>query len=328
MDLLDLIRQTGFEPTKKAATNGGEYTSPCPGCGGSDRFIAWPHQPNKSGTEGSYWCRVCDKGGDIVQFCVDFLEMSYKEAFEACGIDPPEKKKPSFFGSTSFGKPAEQDRNANPTWQSLMKKLCDASHQALLQRPQAIDYLTNRGLPLDAIKRYHLGYLEHTTYYDKETLGLEKHGSVFLPKGLTIPTIENQQIIRLKIRQPQKLPKYIAVSGSHGGLNILKGDSEETVIVVESELDAYAIHHLVKDRATVIAVGSNSKHPDCMSHALLKACEKLVVICDNDTGGEAMKNKWKGLYSKAIACTAPMGKDIGEAFVMKVDVRSWINRIV
>ena len=41
MQLLDLVQADGLAPKKVASTNGGEYHSPCPGCGGKDRFIIW-----------------------------------------------------------------------------------------------------------------------------------------------------------------------------------------------------------------------------------------------------------------------------------------------
>ena len=39
MEILKLAFQDGLNPKKVAATNGGEYHSPCPECGGKDRFI-------------------------------------------------------------------------------------------------------------------------------------------------------------------------------------------------------------------------------------------------------------------------------------------------
>ena len=62
MNILDLYGASGAGELRKASTTkGGEWHGPCPGCGGDDRFHVWPEQ--KDG--GTYWCRGCNKAGDI-----------------------------------------------------------------------------------------------------------------------------------------------------------------------------------------------------------------------------------------------------------------------
>lgn len=330
MDLLDLVRSSGFEPRKKAATNGGEYTTPCPSCGGDDRFLIWPYQPNSNGTEGSYWCRICEKRGDPIQFCVDFLGMDYPEAFKFCGVEKEASPK-SISRKYPFLKHREHLANeeklsqANPTWQALLKNICLESNQILLRSLSSLEQFAKRGIPQEAIKEYKLGYLQSSREFDGLALNLSGKDKVWLPRGITIPTFEKEKLLRLKIRQANKLPKYVAIPGSLSGLNILHGLSKETLFVLESELDAIALHWLVKKWATVIAVGSNTKYPDSLSHALLKASQKLIVIPDNDQGGATMKTKWKSFYSKALIHPTPIGKDIGEAFQKGFDVAGWVE---
>ena len=84
-NLLDLVADAGAGIVlKKVATGarGDEYVGPCPVCGGTDRFHVWPDQKNG---EGSYWCRGCDRAGDAIQFCIDFLGMSFVEAAKYVG---------------------------------------------------------------------------------------------------------------------------------------------------------------------------------------------------------------------------------------------------
>src|SRR5450759_324100 len=78
-DLLDLI---GRDVTLRrvASTNGGEYAGPCPFCGsGDDRFRVWPE-------EGRYWCRVCERHGDGIQYLRDRHGLGYREARERLGL--------------------------------------------------------------------------------------------------------------------------------------------------------------------------------------------------------------------------------------------------
>lgn len=72
--LLGLVEDYGLNLRKTSNSQGGEYHSSCPACGdGIDRFVIWP-QLNR------YWCRRCKISGDGIQFCRDFLGMSFKEA--------------------------------------------------------------------------------------------------------------------------------------------------------------------------------------------------------------------------------------------------------
>ena len=85
MDILDLAREAGLIPKRCASTSGGEYKTPCPGCQeGKDRFCIWPSR----GETGRYWCRVCDRSGDAIQFCRDFFGMSYQEACQKVDVLP------------------------------------------------------------------------------------------------------------------------------------------------------------------------------------------------------------------------------------------------
>ena len=71
--LIELIQSAGINAKKTSSTKGGEFHSACPDCGGRDRFTIWPEI-------GRYWCRQCKKSGNAIQFCRDFMGMSFQEA--------------------------------------------------------------------------------------------------------------------------------------------------------------------------------------------------------------------------------------------------------
>ena len=63
-----------------AHTNGGEYAGPCPFCGtGDDRFRVWPDHPDG---RGRYWCRVCDRSGDAIDYLRERDRLTYSQAVE------------------------------------------------------------------------------------------------------------------------------------------------------------------------------------------------------------------------------------------------------
>ena len=58
--------------------NSSEYAGPCPECGGNDRFVVWPDK-------GRFWCRQCDKHGDLIDFLQWQRGMTYAQACQAAG---------------------------------------------------------------------------------------------------------------------------------------------------------------------------------------------------------------------------------------------------
>jgi len=66
--ILDLVdAHVDQRPKKVASTRGGEWASPCPCCGGTDRFRIWPSPPD--GAPGA-WCRRCEASGDTLTWAV------------------------------------------------------------------------------------------------------------------------------------------------------------------------------------------------------------------------------------------------------------------
>jgi DNA primase len=317
--LIDLAIQIGLQPKKVASTQGGEYHSACPSCGGKDRFFIQPNRKMQN-CFGYYCCRQCEISGDAIQFCRDFLGLSYKEAAERFQATVPAR---SFFRSKSnMIKEYRPVQLKLPTdrWLERVKTVVEESHKQMLLKPEILEYLNKRGIPLEAVRRYKIGWNNKDIWSAKNDWGMEGEDGKFiwLPKGILIPAADpGGRILRLKIRRSEwkesdEFTKYVAVSGSMNGLSII-GDTKRTVmIVVESELDAYAIHNAVDSFAFVVAVGSNIKNPDNVTDHLAKKTLALLICHDNDEGGKIMLEKWKKLYRNADGTPVPDGKDVGE----------------
>lgn len=106
MRITQLLEQRGLTLKRKTAT---EYSSPCPFCGGSDRFIIWPEE-NKA-----HCIRGCGWKGDEIQLLRDLDGLSFQEAAETVGRgdkiksqskdkQSPKKGKQPFIHPT-YGKP-------------------------------------------------------------------------------------------------------------------------------------------------------------------------------------------------------------------------------
>jgi hypothetical protein len=334
--LIELAEEKGLAPKLVAATNGGEYSSSCPACDGKDRFRIWP-SATATNCLGRYWCRRCEISGDTIQFARDFLGYSFFDATERVGLNiKPTKstgvcstrKSPikEALSSVILQKPSE-------LWIEKAHIFVDKSHQQLLKNNEIMMYLNNRGISIDAACASKLGWNPFDLRPLKIDWGVEiqdhEKTQMWLPQGIVIPSIDlNGEIIRLKIRLPDwrnkaKLPKYVAVSGSMNGFNIVGNTKLKIMIVVESELDALLLQRFVEDFAFIVSIGGNNKNRDNVVDHL--ATSKRVLVChDNDDGGKAMLKKWQEWYPRAVAYPTPIGNDMGEAIVMGFDLREWL----
>lgn len=326
MNLLELAKEIGLEPRRVASTNGGEYASACPSCGGTKHFRIWPNQQAKN-CIGTYWCRECEKRGDTIQFCRDFFGLEWKAAIEKAQASVPstpfllrpEKKS---FVPPSIVPPNEQ-------WINRAESFVNWAHKQVWNYPDKIRYLGDRGISQEAITCYRIGYCDQELRCHPSEFGVDKEEELFFRKGIVIPSIEpSGKVMRVKIRvdgwfHGAKFSKYQALPGSMNGLNIIGDVRKPTMIVVESELDAYALHHACEDLIFAVAVGSNTKNPD--NYVDYLARRRSVLICyDNDDGGEKMLKKWAPLYKHAKAFPTPIGKDVGEAIQKGLNIRNWV----
>ena len=337
MLLIELLKSLGYSPNKQSSHEKGDervsYSCPCLFCeGGNDRFIIWPNSRSKR-CMGRFWCRKCLKSGDSIDVYIKAKgitdEKSGKELFYQDYKDS--NPKPSFqegYRSKALLGPTE-------LWREKLGNLIDMAHENIWNQEEILKRLEKRGVPKEAVKNYKIGYLAMKTAFSSQSLGYEEgEKDINIFPGIVIPTFEpSGKLIRIKVRRTDwkpehRLGKYLAVTGSMGGLNLIGSRKAPHVVVVESELDAYAVAHAAQDKALVIAVGSNTKNPDLATDFLVKNKDRLLVIYDNDEGGEAMLKKWKSLYSKAKGAPCPTGKDIGEAFEQGYDVKAWLDELI
>src|SRR5690242_7175640 len=89
MNIMDWAEKDGRCYKKVSTHKGGEFHGPCPLCKGNDRFHLWPAQ----GEFGSFWCRTCDLGGDLIKYLRAYEGMSYHDACKTVGRDlPPQQE--------------------------------------------------------------------------------------------------------------------------------------------------------------------------------------------------------------------------------------------
>lgn len=343
MDILEAAGRAGVVLKKVASTKGGEYAGACPGCGGLDRFRVWPVT---KGGEGSYWCRGCDKGGDLVQFLVDFLKYEYPAAFKEAGREIDSDYRPAGYRAV-----ASKDNKAfsprhyeDPvqTWRDKAGELVEKSHVALLNFKNGMAYLARRGIDEAAVKNFKLGWLSGENnrgclFRPRASWGLDevlkdngRKKMLWIPRGFIIPCYKAGQIYRIRIRRPgvdvegTNFGKYYVLPGS--GMDCLAINIDKTcLMVVEAELDAMMIAAQAGSMIGVVALGSAQNKPGDAVFYHLKNALRVLVALDHDPAGEAAWRWWAEQFMNARLWPAPIGKDPGDAFQEGLNIKDWIT---
>ena len=86
MSILNLLAADSITPIHASR---GEWHSPCPECGGVDRFSCWPEKVNSNGRfmGGRFVCRGCGIYGDAVAYLMKHQAMTFLQALKQLGLD-------------------------------------------------------------------------------------------------------------------------------------------------------------------------------------------------------------------------------------------------
>ena len=336
--ILDDLNARGLGPVRVSGTHGGEFHSPCPSCGGRDRFHVWPDQ----GEAGTWWCRGCDRGGDAIQYLVEFCGRTFKEAAAATGRDldnlplspstPRPRQKPPFVPTRYLPPEAK--------WQEKAGAFVDWAHGRLLEDPDQLAYLAGRGIPEAAVVRYRIGYNpgengKTAIFRARSAWGLpgeQKDGRprpLWIPRGIVIPLIVGGAVHRIRIRRekadltPEFNLPYFMLPGSSAA-TLVTGEDARAFVVVEAELDAVACAAAAGDICSAAALGSSSTKPDEAAAAAMDKALCILNALDFDDAGRKACAWWRETFPRVKRWPVPEGKDPGEAFACGVNLRAWI----
>jgi hypothetical protein len=347
-----------------------EYAGPCPGCGGEDRFLVWPDK-------GRFHCRGCGKTGDLVTLLREFADMSCPDAHESAGQSCTATNCPAWekcrLGARANGEAPkrkqreslqapvpQQERSFTPDhadtpqdkWQQQAAALIEKAHAALLADADQLAYLAKRGLPLEAVKQYRLGWLPENRYPKREAWGLptecKQDGTpkkMLLPEGILIPFFAaDNSPHRLRIRRSHPRsndPRYYWVPGSGNDVPVIGPETARGVVVIESDLDSLMVCWQCRDLdICTLPLGTVSAKPKDRAFAVCNSALAILVALDCDertnkkTGlpdnpGALASRWWEKQWSRAQrwpvpTVPSPSAKDPGEYFEAGGDIRAWV----
>ena len=348
----------GLELKTKTAE---EKCGPCPVCGGKDRFVVFVRQNNGTGT---WYCRGCDKGGDLIEFYRHCDGMGYREACKAAGMEAPvqsscpRRARPERNGLEATESVAEKGGDQvrdHELWQNRATAFVERCAAQLTPESGPGRWLAARGLPPESWPLYHLGYNagengKPCLMRPRKAWGLaegapsRKSGkprtALWLPRGIVIPRMDANRATRLRIRRNNAdltgalaKMKYYVIPGSDMTPMLLpcRGavlPPDACALVVEAELDAMAVHHAAGDLTLCLAtMTAKLRHlPQRILDALRRCAVILVAMDYGDENGAGADGWriWEETFPQARRWPTPQGKDPGDAFARGVDLRAWV----
>jgi DNA primase len=315
-DILDLLPNA----RRAAQTNGGEYASPCPWCGGQDRFRTWPTPPSGNPR---WWCRRCERKGDHIALLRELKGMSFREAASATGNG-------NATGSRTSRRPRPPLRPPNVTWQSRAEEIAQAAEMALWSPcgSHALDYLRNRGFADETIRTVRLGYIADEFHDPPEAWGLPAgHTDVWVPSGIAIPWRGRGDIWRLNVRRDNAEPKYCGPAGYCQGLFGVDGLNRGLpVVMCEGEFDALSVAQEAGDLVSAVATGSTGGARGQRWLRLLSSAPSVLVAFDGDTPGDEAAEWWINEVPKATRLAPKV--DASAMLEAGRDLRDWIVEAV
>lgn len=336
MNILEIIeKESRLIFSKKSNIHGGEYAGPCPFCGGTDRFSIHPSKDH-------FVCRQCQKAGDAIHFTMEYLNKSYTEVCNHLDISPNYKFSqldPARDDSISWE--PKEIKIPSKIWQEKAKCFLFEKFKYLMSPSgkNQRDYLNNRGIKNETIKRARMGYSDRSVVFDAKTWGITSDGhdnsterNIWVPEGILIPQFYDGNLMRIRVRQsnPISLTRYAVVRGSSMGFFDYEAHIDIPVnygipwIVVESDLDGWLLHQECGDLIRVFSAGSSSARPDTFTHECLKEDPGLICL-DNDKAGCKETEWWSKQYLKSIPWMPDGKKDPGEIFEAGTSIREWIK---
>lgn len=178
-DAVDIVGLIG--ETVELKRTGSDWRGPCPFHGGANRNFAVI--PKK----GRYYCFVCKESGDAFSYLMKRTGMDYptavRELARRAGITIPER--------TERAGPDPRE----PLFNALAAAQ-DWFHRQLLDRPEAQparDYLAGRGLDLETVAPFGLGYAPRDGSFQAAMTALGVKPAVLLEAGLLVQR-EDQSI--------------------------------------------------------------------------------------------------------------------------------------
>jgi len=308
---------TRLHPTSRS---GKQFSGACPydDCSvDTDGFTVWRELTNRGR---HYYCRGCQRSGDIVKLLQDIRGYSFRQACEVLGITS------TYSPGTSIHTPPKTPKTHAPSQDCLILRELYPRARLALNQPRARAYLAQRGIPFDLACELGLAYIppfDLTTdarrtlddWQDRIIFPLtSRHGQGFTGRALACwePGMDENE--HKQLLDEHKILRYKATYPA-GYFHALVLETCDHVTFVEGAFDASAL----------IAGGISDALATCgtsldVAAIPVRICDATLAYDGDEKGQEAAEQVRKALRCVGITprvCTPPqdeLGKDWSERY--------------
>lgn len=321
-NILEVVEQ--FLPLKKAGAN---YTHNCPFH--NEKTPSFFVNPAKN----IFSCFGCGKSGDSIKFLQEYKKLSFIEAVEEVA---------NILNFTLEYEKSQNHTNTKSLFE-VLEKANEIFYKELQSQEKVLQYLHNRGLNDEMLKKYDFGYCslrainELKSLYSIDLLeksGILKQGKCFLHFRVTIAIRDSSYKVRgfsgrtHPYNDFRTAPKYInsaenaifkksfILYGSYIAKASIKNTNQ--IIVCEGFMDTIAFHKFeYKNAVCCIGTAFNKSHLAHIYRLGGENCE-IIFSFDNDEAGvnatlRALKLCYENhCYNTSVVILDSKEKDLGE----------------
>ena len=269
----------------------------------------------------SFYCFGCNRGGDVFKFIQLVEQVNFREAvarLEGGAFTVHREEKVTKVNATPT-----PSRCIDEDAMQLLTAAAEVYHTSLLLNPEMLGYVTGRGITLDTVQRFRLGYATGDNLekyfrfrgWDAELgreLGLTGEHGEFFRKRIIIPEWRNGNTVYLVGRQTQAYQriKYLGLPGVPKPLYGLEGaQKHREVFIAEGAFDMLTL--LQWGYPAVALLGSHLKREWVEELAF---AEHLYIVTDSDEPGRASAQILAETFDQRAVIVAPIpsAKDVNE----------------
>jgi len=284
---------------------------------------------------------ACQSGGSPIDWVMKREGVSFRHAVELLLNDyTPAPVSVTVKKATTKKLPTALDDESDDN--VLMKQVVDYYHQSLKDTPDALDYVKKRGLTLEAVEQFKLGFSDRSLGYhlpfknrvtgnkirgQLQRIGLlRSSGHEHFRGSLVIPIINNDLVMNLygrKIgsRLRKDTPHHLYLPGPHQGVfNLDAFKIHDEIILCESIIDALTFWSAGYKNITC-SYGIEGFTQDHLTAIRDHNIQRILIAYDNDeAGNQAAQTLAAKLMKDGIDCYRiefPKGMDANE-YAVKV----------
>ena len=278
--------------------------------------------------EQRFFCFGCDRGGDVFNFLELVEHLNFREAVERLESDACRHQRDLAVPIRRSGmliakrKPRALEK-LDAEHLKLLTATATVCHTSLLTNREMLAYVQGRGITMETIKKFRLGYAtgENLAKYFRfrrwnieaaKELGLVNEHGEFFKHRIIFPEWREGQVVYLtgRLTQESQKFKYLGLPGAPKplyGLELARGARE--VFVVEGTFDLLTLIQWGYPAVAIIGT-----HLKAESVAELAFAERIYIVTDSDEPGRASAQKLAQTFGERALIVPPLpdAKDVNE----------------